>query len=1716
MRARGYHRRIVRGWIETLCRVLLLFTVTLAVGAPQRVSAAPASGEPPGVPPELAPWIEWVKDVELPAGDCREHEDATICVWPSRLALRLDAEGGEFELEVTSFHREPVSLPGDDTAWPQRVRVDGAPAVVRDSGEGPQVELAPGRHRVTGELAWPGLPDTLTVPPEIALVDLRLRGTPVAIPLRDEELLTLEIPGEPEPEPEPEPQDPDEPLVDSERLEVSRWLRDGVPLSITTQLDLHVSGKPRALTLPYPLWDDAELLRVDSGLPLRLGEDRALVVQARPGSYTITLEAALPRPPESLGPPELAAPWPKDEVWVWRAATPGDAALGQVVVSGGLAVDRGRTHAPESWEGGATFRVQRTNPLLFEILQRGVSESAPNELRLYREMRPALGGAGWAARDEITGTLHQSTRMDLRAGALASAIVNDRPQVVTVDREGATGVELRDASIRLRGTWRSEQLDRALPLGGWSESFDRVELRFWLPRGWDVLRVDGPGSTRETWIESWRPLDLLALLGVCVLIGRLLTPWLGGVALLGLGLAYTSRGDGFLMLLALVATLAGLVALLRREHASAWVGRGLRIAWVFAAALLAMWILWRAPEHVVDVWRGRESVFDPYNLERELSALFGVTTLLGVCVGVVAGVGWFIGHARVPGRVALVPAVGVLGALLLLFFVHAGDEAPMRDAAQIVTATGPVEKTAAIKSEEEPEEIDEEESDDEAGGQGQRHRGEEGRMGKPTSKQKAAIDGDESVWRDLNGQDVGEDFGVDGLGLSGTGRGGGGTGEGTIGLGTTGLIGKGGGGGTGSGYGRGSGAGFGGRGKNVPVVRQGKATVQGALDRDIIRRIVRAHINEVRHCYNQGLSRDPSLQGRVAVKFVITATGAIASAVTEESTVKDNAVNNCVAKAVKRWKFPKPRGGGSVIVSYPFTLSSDGGGPVKNEPQRFVQEGELPKPPPSAVPQTGEGMPDWPGQSWTIQVDRSVAPDETVRVWLIPPYLSKALSLLRVVALALLGFTLLLLGWRARPARSGDSSRGGVAGGAGAAALLLTLTLPGVANAAPPSELLEQLKARVEAEAPLAPSPECQPDCALVSRLEVRAAGDSLSLRAELHMAGPGVYRVPGSFASWIPRTIRVDQKPASELVARDGALLVRLAEGVHTVEVSGPVGRDELNLDLARAPKRVELVTTDGWELEGVDEFGRADSLYLRRSERDGAGDDAGDEPAADGAGQPDGAPGEALPPQDVASQELPTWLAVHRVIEIGPRWTARTTVTRLNHGPAPVKAQVPLLPGEKLLEATGKIDEPRATLSLERAGSSITWTSVLEPGEQLALEAPVGSPWTETWTVTCASAWQCAMEGAPATRRDGGTSVYHPWPGESLTLSLFKPEPAEGELLAVDRATLSTRFADTGSEASLVMQVRTATVTTRTLTLPAGARLGAVKLAGVDVPMAKDATELRLTFQPGVHELRVEWKHDDALAWITRTPAVSLGGVAVDVRSVIEFTDDSDRVILASAGDSAGPFVWIWLWMVALALLAALLGRSGVAPLKAWQWFLLGLGFHFAALPIVFGWFIALHARARLVSAKPMARDGWYNALQLLLILWTVAVVIGALVTCQQLLTGSVSTHVRNWASYGEPLTWYADRTSEMTPTGWALTIPASLWRGVWALWVIWLAWQSLSWARWAWTTVSSGGWFRVPPPPEPAVAETPAAEEASVEKTPSPATSSDGADEKTTEVT
>jgi Ca-activated chloride channel homolog len=161
---------------------------------------------------------------------------------------------------------------------------------------------------------------------------------------------------------------------------------------------------------------------------------------------------------------------------------------------------------------------------------------------------------------------------------------------------------------------------------------------------------------------------------------------------------------------------------------------------------------------------------------------------------------------------------------------------------------------------------------------------------------------------------LGPNVGYGGLGISGTGRGGGG-----IGLG---AIGHSGGGGSGVGYGRGVGAGgLGGRRGNSPKIRSGASTVKGSLSKEIIRRVIHRHINEIRFCYEKALSTHSDLEGRVVVRFIIASDGTVAKVTLKKSTLNNAAVEQCILTAVGRWRFPPPTDGGTVIVSYPFLLA---------------------------------------------------------------------------------------------------------------------------------------------------------------------------------------------------------------------------------------------------------------------------------------------------------------------------------------------------------------------------------------------------------------------------------------------------------------------------------------------------------------------------------------------------------------------------------------------------------------------------------------------------------------------------------------------------------------------------------------------------------------------------------------------------------------------------
>ncbi len=164
----------------------------------------------------------------------------------------------------------------------------------------------------------------------------------------------------------------------------------------------------------------------------------------------------------------------------------------------------------------------------------------------------------------------------------------------------------------------------------------------------------------------------------------------------------------------------------------------------------------------------------------------------------------------------------------------------------------------------------------------------------PSGRALAAVGKVESSGRNWNGESSGSGSGVSTSGVGG-GQGtkalGGGLGQGKTGTGGVGLI-------------------------------EEESEVSGGLDREVIAQYIKTQLGQILYCYERQLSATPDLYGKVAVKFTIAGTGKVETQAINDTTLKNSSVEGCILNKVAKWKFPEPKGGTKVLVTYPFLFKS--------------------------------------------------------------------------------------------------------------------------------------------------------------------------------------------------------------------------------------------------------------------------------------------------------------------------------------------------------------------------------------------------------------------------------------------------------------------------------------------------------------------------------------------------------------------------------------------------------------------------------------------------------------------------------------------------------------------------------------------------------------------------------------------------------------------------
>ncbi len=101
-----------------------------------------------------------------------------------------------------------------------------------------------------------------------------------------------------------------------------------------------------------------------------------------------------------------------------------------------------------------------------------------------------------------------------------------------------------------------------------------------------------------------------------------------------------------------------------------------------------------------------------------------------------------------------------------------------------------------------------------------------------------------------------------------------------------------------------------------------ETVIEGGLDRDVIAEVIKRNLGQIRYCYERQLSSNPDLYGKLLVQFTIGADGTVMGPSIGQTTMKSAMVEGCVLRRVAGWKFPLPKGGTQVRVSYPFLFKA--------------------------------------------------------------------------------------------------------------------------------------------------------------------------------------------------------------------------------------------------------------------------------------------------------------------------------------------------------------------------------------------------------------------------------------------------------------------------------------------------------------------------------------------------------------------------------------------------------------------------------------------------------------------------------------------------------------------------------------------------------------------------------------------------------------------------
>lgn len=724
-----------------------------------------------------------------------------------------------------------------------------------------------------------------------------------------------------------------------------------------------------------------------------------------------------------------------------------------------------------------------------------------------------------------------------------------------------------------------------------------------------------------------------------------------------------------------------------------------------------------------------------------------------------------------------------------------------------------------------------------------------------------------------------------------------------------------------------------------------------------------------------------------------------------------------------------------------------GGVSSSNVPQRPPQYD------PNAAIQTGPGLPRWRWTTLSLGWNGPVERSQKIHFVFLSPRANRLLAFLRIFLLAALVLCVADLrytnGTIAFPSWTVPLSATGI--------IVVVLLLSGFCYAQgtlPSQELLNELRNRLLQKDP----PECLPLCATSPRLHLELTAGTLRVRQEIHNAAHVAVPLPGLARHWLPHTVLLDGNPARGLLRMDGGQLwIELPAGQHQVVMEGPLpNRETVELPLPLKPHAVQ-VQAEGWEVEGVHEDGLPDDqLEFRRMRRD-----------------TDQAVDVTLEPGT-----LPPFVRVERTLHLGLTWGVDTRILRVSPRGSAVVLEVPSLEGESVTSAGIRVESGKVLVNMAPGDTEAGWSSVLEQRGQLTLTAPETTAWTEIWRLDVSPIWRVEPSGIPVIHNSDPASGYwlpewRPWPGESVALQITRPEGLPGQTLTIDSSFLEVTPGRRATDARLHLEIRSSRGGQHTLALPESTSLQSVSINDQTQAIRQDGRTVTFPLTPGAQTIDLQWRQTEGISTRFRTPTVDLGIDSVNTH--IQLQVPYDRWVLFCGGPRLGPAVLFWAAMLVVVVGAIGLGYVPFTPLRTRHWVLLGIGLtpvlvKIALLVVI--WLLVLGLRKRL---NPHTSPLVFNAVQLGLLILTLAALGALFFAIQTGLMGYPEMRIAGNGSSNLLLRWYQDRTGPLLPQAWMFSLPLLVYRLAMLAWALWLAFALIRWLRWGWECFSTNGLWR-----------------------------------------